>query len=134
MHLFSPIGFLRNPAAASSVAASTVESFFPKLLVDDVHALIQTGGVVLIDARYRGDYERGHLPGAISVPINSTSAARAEILEGIPRDQPTIVYCQSKNCRFDETMAVELARDGFRNIRLFVGGWSEWEKRKYHGK
>jgi rhodanese-related sulfurtransferase len=134
VHCLSPIGFLRNPAAASSVAASTTESFFPKLSVDDVYALVQAGGVVLIDARHRSDYDRGHLPGAISVPVNSTSATRGEILEDVPKDLPAVVYCQSRNCPFDETVAVELARDGFRDIKLFVGGWREWEKSKYHGK
>ena len=44
-----------------------------------------------------------------------------------PKDASIIVYCQSAGCSYAEKIAVKLIADGFENVRLFRGGWQEWQ-------
>jgi rhodanese-related sulfurtransferase len=47
-------------------------------------------GAQLVEALPEAEYEEGHLPGAISLPLKQLSAERAEILD---RRRPVVVYC-----------------------------------------
>ncbi|MBL4845770.1 MAG: hypothetical protein JKY65_09605 [Planctomycetes bacterium] len=46
------------------------------------------GGALLVDVRTRGEYERGHLEGALNLPVGELEARLAEL----PRDRPLVVY------------------------------------------
>ena len=120
-------GLLRHPAARKAVAAGNLDSFLQKLTYLETKQYLATGTQLVVDARYTRDYDRGHIPGALSVPVNTTDTERHTTLRDVSKDTPIIVYCQSVGCRFDETVAVALARDGFRDVKLFHGGWVEWE-------
>jgi rhodanese-related sulfurtransferase len=47
-------------------------------------------GAQLAEALPQDEYDEGHLPGAISLPLKQLTAERAEVLD---RDRPVIVYC-----------------------------------------
>jgi rhodanese-related sulfurtransferase len=47
-------------------------------------------GAQLAEALPEEEYEDGHLPGAISLPLKQLSPERATVLD---RGQPVIVYC-----------------------------------------
>ena len=57
--------------------------------VDELKTHIDSGDALkIVDVRGYGDYARGHLPGAISVPLGVLPYA----LEDIPRDIPVVLY------------------------------------------
>ena len=57
--------------------------------VDELKARIDTGEAVrIIDVRGYGDFARGHLPGAVSIPL----ALLPYGLEDIPTDIPVVLY------------------------------------------
>ena len=57
--------------------------------VDELKARIDTGvPLKIIDVRGYGDYARGHLPGAVSVPLGVLPYS----LEDIPNDVPVVLY------------------------------------------
>jgi rhodanese-related sulfurtransferase len=61
-----------------------------KQLLDVVrHVEESEGDFVLLDARDRDAYERGHIPGALSAP----AAAVPETASTLPRDREYVVYC-----------------------------------------
>ena len=128
IHLIEPWGFLRNPSATSFVAAAHRASFLPKLSVDEIRQVDSETPVTLIDARFQRDFQRGHIDGAISVPVDLQPSELELALSGIPRSQPVVVYCQSRGCEFDERVAVRLAEEGFSDIRIFPGGWREYKE------
>jgi rhodanese-related sulfurtransferase len=47
-------------------------------------------GAQLVEALPKEEYDDGHLPGAISLPLKELTAERAE---GLDRDRPVVLYC-----------------------------------------
>ncbi|HTX33129.1 MAG TPA: rhodanese-like domain-containing protein [Solirubrobacteraceae bacterium] len=47
-------------------------------------------GAQLVEALPEAEYEEGHLPGAISLPLKELTAERAAVLD---RGRPVVVYC-----------------------------------------
>jgi rhodanese-related sulfurtransferase/DNA-binding transcriptional ArsR family regulator len=89
----------------------------PDLLQD----LVDRGEVVLIDVRPALEFAAGHVPGALSIPVEQLPGA----LERLPRDRRIVAYCRGRYCLFaDEAVALLRAR-GFDAVRL-EGGLPEW--------
>lgn len=61
----------------------------PRISVDEAAAKVGAEGVVWVDTRTAGEFEGGHVPGAISVPAYDGDAA----LRDLPEGQEIIVYC-----------------------------------------
>ena len=91
--------------------------------VGDVAALkeaLTVENTVLIDVREPGDYEEGHIEGAINIPIREL----AQSLELIPTDRPVIVYCASG---WRAGMAYSTLRlMGYDNVSAWAPGWAGW--------
>lgn len=72
---------------------------------------------VLLDVRPLEEYNAGHLPNALSIPL----ADLDQRLEELPRDKQIVVYCRGTYC-FLALQAVELLRkQGFRAQHLEEG-------------
>lgn len=91
--------------------------------VGDVEALkeaLTVENTVLIDVREPGEYEEGHIEGAINIPIREL----AQSLELIPTDRPVIVYCASG---WRAGMAYSTLRlMGYDNVSAWTPGWAGW--------
>jgi rhodanese-related sulfurtransferase len=90
----------------------------------DVHAALE-GGVadfVLLDARSPALFERGHIPGATSMPHGKIVASR---LSSYAADTLFVVYCAGPHCNGAARAAVRLARLG-RPVKLMAGGIAGW--------
>jgi rhodanese-related sulfurtransferase/DNA-binding transcriptional ArsR family regulator len=77
--------------------------------------------VVVLDVRPEEEYRAGHIPGALSVPVESLEAA----LQVLPKDKEIVAYCRGPYCVFSDE-AVELLKSrGYRASRL-TEGFPEW--------
>ena len=76
---------------------------------------------MLIDVRPRPEYEHGHLPGAISLPVEELD----ERLDDLPRDRRIVAYCRGAYCLFAAEAVARLRERGFDAVRL-DDGWTEW--------
>jgi rhodanese-related sulfurtransferase len=47
-------------------------------------------GAQLVEALPAEDYGKGHLPGAVSLPLKQLTAERAAVLD---RERPVVAYC-----------------------------------------
>jgi sulfur-carrier protein adenylyltransferase/sulfurtransferase len=57
----------------------------------DADALRQRGAAILVDVREAGEWEQGHVPGAILVP---KSHLEQDIETAVPdRSRPVVLYC-----------------------------------------
>ncbi len=88
--------------------------------------LWHSGLVVFIDSRASADFSRGHIPGAISVPLEEVKRGNLSLLEKIPRDRPLVIYCEGGDCQTSLLLAKFLSENGYRDLRVFSGGWAEW--------
>jgi rhodanese-related sulfurtransferase len=55
---------------------------------------LQAEGAALVEVLPREEYEREHLAGALSLPLQELSAASAERTLGSQKARPVVVYCQ----------------------------------------
>jgi rhodanese-related sulfurtransferase len=77
--------------------------------------------VVVLDVRPPDEYASGHIPGAVSVPLEELE----QRLASLPRDTEIVAYCRGPYCLL-APQAVELLRErGFRARRL-EDGLPEW--------
>ena len=127
-------GVLRLWLALRSVAVSRlaeVEQLVAEFAVDksghspvsrdQLMELIAEGQAFLIDVRPALEYESGHLPGAISIPVDELPAR----LDELPRDRRIIAYCRGAYCLFADEAVAMLRESRFEAERL-DGGWPEW--------
>jgi rhodanese-related sulfurtransferase len=73
--------------------------------------------VVVLDVRPEEEYRAGHIPGAISVPIDALEAA----LQTLPKDREIVAYCRGPYCVFSDEAVALLSSRGYRARRLRQG-------------
>jgi len=83
---------------------------------------------LLLDARFRDDFQTGSLDGAISVPFCTSQADLANVFSNVARDTQIVVFCQSSTCPFSEKLAEKLYLLGFKDVVVPTVGISEWEE------
>ena len=128
-HTLAEDGYVRNQVAIRTVIQQHRPSFLPKLSAPELEKSLKDPNVVVIDARFPRDFESGHVPGAINVPVFTTQIERRKLLANLPKGTHVIVYCQSENCQFDETLGAALYAEGIENVSLFPGGIRQWEEK-----
>jgi rhodanese-related sulfurtransferase/DNA-binding transcriptional ArsR family regulator len=87
----------------------------------DLEILLREGHGFLLDVRPQIEFEAGHLPGAVSIPVAELPARLAEI----PRGERVIAYCRGEYCLMADQAVSFLREHGFDAVRL-EGGWPEW--------
>ena len=85
------------------------------------------GSFQLVDVRQPKEYEQGHIPGAVLLPVGELQARLAEI---DPRLE-TIVYCRSG---VRSTAACQILRDNsFGQVLNLTGGMLSWQGQRAGG-
>ncbi len=130
-HFFLDEGLLANASATQALQKGHAMNFVPKVQEKKVQKLLGSDAI-FIDARLASDYERGHLAGAISLPVDANDAVWEAALAKIPAGRPIVTYCQSAGCKFAENVSLRLIEEGYSDIALFKGGWAEWVAK--HGR
>jgi rhodanese-related sulfurtransferase/DNA-binding transcriptional ArsR family regulator len=72
-------------------------------------ARVAADEVVLVDVRPELEYAAGHIPGALSIPIEQLESH----LEQLPRDRTIVAYCRGPFCAFSADAARRLRALGF---------------------
>lgn len=94
-------------------------------------AYFDKGDGFFVDARSRHSYYELHIPGAVSLSASKFDSQYDEFEEAIAKDALLIIYCQSITCRYSDIVANKLNGLGYRNIKIFAGGWTEWVQARY---
>lgn len=78
---------------------------------------VRQGDVIALDVRPSEEYQAGHIPGAMSIPIGELKKRLSEI----PKKQEVVAYCRGPYC----VMAIEavqlLRKAGYRAFRMEYG-------------
>ncbi len=96
---------------------------------EQVKRLIDIGeNVAFIDLRSAEEFNKGHLPGARSIPIDTLGHRWKEI----PSAGRVVFYCTCPPGQRDETYAFSLLRqEKYRNVAVLEAGYADWVKRGY---
>lgn len=115
---------LAEPSAPADVAH---RHFSARLAVEcdaaDVAADLRAGATsyTILDVRSRASFDRGHIPGAISLPPSQIDAAAAAALP----DGPIVVYCWGPGCNGAHRAGALLSGFG-RQVKEMLGGFGYW--------
>lgn len=82
---------------------------------------VRAGQATVIDVRPAEEYAAGHIPGAVSVPLDDL----AHRLADIPMDQEIVAYCRGAYCVLAHDAVRLLAAHG-RTARRLADGMLEW--------
>lgn len=112
--LYAEVRELRRTALTDRDALAPVTA-------DELQQLITTGEVYLIDVRPAAEYAAGHLPGAISVPLDDV----AHHFEKWQDSRPIVAYCRGRYCLYARDAIHTLASLGItaRRSEVSVHDW-----------
>jgi rhodanese-related sulfurtransferase len=79
------------------------------------------GEVVILDVRPTEEFVAGHIPGALSVPLDQLDAA----LSRLPKRAHIVAYCRGPYCVLAPQAVQRLRAKGF-DARRLVDGMPEW--------
>jgi len=82
--------------------------------------------VVVLDVRPSEEYQAGHIPGALSVPLKELESR----LERLPADREIVAYCRGPYCMLAVDAVERLRARGFRATRLDES-MSDWRARGF---
>ena len=92
------------------------------LTQEEAKEMMDTQEVIILDVREQDEYDSGHIPGAVLLPVNSIDETRAA--QVIPtKDTTVLVYCRSGNR--SRTASARLAGLGYTQVYEF-GGIRDW--------
>mgnify|MGYP000953135677 FL=1 len=94
---------------------------YKKITSDEAKKMMETQKVIVVDVRTLEEYNEGHIPNAISIPLE-TIENKAEVkLKN--KDDLILVYCRSG--RRSREAALKLIENGYTNVIDF-GGIKDW--------
>jgi len=82
----------------------------------------KSGLVTVLDVRPTEEYEFGHIPGAINIPVGDIE----KYIKDIPTGQEVIAYCRGPYCVLAFEAVAKLRERGFAARRL-EDGYPEWK-------
>ena len=80
--------------------------------------------MLIIDARDRAQFEKGHIPGAINIEWRRVLAQKNQI----PKDKTVLIYCNTGSLSAQAGFALRVA--GYENVRILQGGFEEWKAKR----
>ncbi len=101
---------------------SSSEDDYQQISQEEAKEMMDTQDVIILDVREQDEYDSGHIPGAVLLPVGTINEETAA--EVIPeKDSTVLVYCRSGNR--SKTASSTLAELGYTNIYEF-GGINTW--------
>ncbi len=126
--LFSVFGFScsktgneKQSLTISKEVKNGKKAEYKKITSDEAKKMIETQKVIVVDVRTLEEYTEGHIPNAISVPLETIENEAEAKLKN--KDDLILVYCRSG--RRSREAALKLIEKGYTNVIDF-GGIQDW--------
>ena len=98
------------------------DSSYLQITQEAAKEMMDTRDVVILDVREQHEYDSGHIPSAVLLPVGTiTEDTAAAVIEDL--DTVVLVYCRSGNR--SKTASQALADLGYTNVYEF-GGINDW--------
>ncbi len=101
---------------AAMVALNQLYGRYKEVKVSEVRKLVEENAFI-IDAREKGEFQRGHLKNAVNIPLSEFR----ERLDEIPKDRPVYIHCRSGQRSYNMVMA--LRNMGYENVYNISGSF-----------
>ena len=101
---------------------NAADGSYHQITQEEAKEMMDTQEVIILDVREQDEYDSGHIPGAVLMPVGTIDEDTAAAV--IPeKDSTVLVYCRSGNR--SKTASSKLAELGYTNIYEF-GGINTW--------
>lgn len=87
--------------------------------------MVDSGEYFILDVRTQGEYDAGHIAGAVLVPYEELP----DRLDEVPRDIGVLVYCRT--ARRSAIASQTLVDNGYTKVYNMEGGIVPWQAKGY---
>ena len=113
-----------NPAIAAMQEYMEFAEYSEGSISTEQLASIETGEIFFVDTRNKGQFDEGHIPGAVNIEWRQILSRRDEI----PTDKPVVLYCETGLLSSKAHFALRVA--GRENVKVLWGGYLMWSARQ----
>jgi hydroxyacylglutathione hydrolase len=114
-------GWFAASALEAALAGGGDAGALPDVQPEELEDVL-SAGAELVDVRNSSEFEAGHLPGAVNLPLGRL----AERMDELPRGRTLVIHCQS-GARAGVAAGL-LASRGFGDVRHLAGDYAGWTK------
>ncbi len=101
---------------AGYVGSNLLNGDYKQVNVDKVRDLVESNNII-IDVREVHEFKRGHIKGAINIPLSELRKRTDEI----PKDKPVYLHCRTGQRSYNATLALQNL--GYRNVVNITGSF-----------
>ena len=106
----------------TACGSPSAENTYQQITQEKAKEMIDTQEVIILDVREQDEFDAGHIPDAVLLPVGTITKDTAAAV--IPKsDSVVLVYCRSGNR--SKTASQALADLGYTNVYEF-GGINTW--------
>lgn len=134
INYFSPVGIALvgqwDTRAGVITAKAKNDVVSGKLEIEEVaraKQIFDSGNVLFVDARTRENYDDGHIPGAVSLPVAQFDEHIDAFLGQHDIERSIVTYCSGRTCEDSHNLAQLLIDFGYIDVRVFIDGYPGWE-------
>jgi rhodanese-related sulfurtransferase len=122
----SPVVVSGSAAQAAPAPASDPWAKYTHLTFAEAKALHGEKRTLFLDARAKSEWDQGHIPGAIPMPLGEFDKYYDLYKAKIQKAKVLIPYCHGIGCHLSDKVASKLDEKGYKNVKVFFGGWPQW--------
>lgn len=94
-----------------------------------IELVTSTPALVVLDNRSQGDFDAGHIEGAIRL-IDTDIGADGDIAAHVAaKDDPVLFYCNGLACGRAANAVIKAVGYGYSNVYYYALGMEEWRER-----
>lgn len=101
---------------AGYVASNLLNGDFKQVNVDKVRELVENNNII-IDVREKYEFDKGHIKGAINIPLSELRDRVGEV----PKDEPVYLHCRSGQRSYNAVLALQ--NMGYRKVFNITGSF-----------
>ena len=101
---------------AGYIGSNLLNGDYKQVNVDKVRELVEKGAFI-VDVREKYEYKRGHINGAVNIPLSELRSRMSEI----PKDRPVYLHCRSGQRSYNAVMALQ--NSGYGNVCNIAGSF-----------
>jgi rhodanese-related sulfurtransferase len=117
----SPELALKLVSEVDGFLSSIPSGYYAIANVTGLKSQLENPQTVLVDVRERSEYQSGHIPSAINIPLRTLLHQVYEI----PHDRPVVLYCSSGYRSAMGVMTLHLL--GYDNVKGFPPSFLGWK-------
>lgn len=99
--------------------------------IAEAKAVFDAQEALFIDVRHFTDFNRGHIQGALSFPVNEMEQWIDGFIGRYPVSRLIVVYCYGRECEDSHIVAQFLDDMGYERVRVLVDGYGVWKAKGF---